>query len=81
MKKDKNQCKEDDMIVLSPLANADPPSARDMDKHLEQAKEQVSRISSKKQVRKVNIPNGYVMTTRPEVWDGYQLDAKSTVFK
>lgn len=71
--------KEDDMIVLLPLTNADPPSHVEMDEHLAHAKEQVSRISSIKQVRKIHIPNGYVMTTRPEIWDGYKLDAKSTV--
>ncbi len=67
------------MIVLLPLTNADPPSHVEMDEHLAHAKEQVSRISSIKPVRKIHIPNGYVMTTRPEIWDGYKLDAKSTV--
>lgn len=71
--------KEDDMIVLLPLNNADSPSHVEMDHHLEHAKEQVSRISSKKPVSKVQIPKGYVMTTRPEIWKGYKLDAKSTV--
>lgn len=71
--------KEDDMIVLLPLTNADHPSHVEMDEHLAHAKEQVSRISSIKPVRKIHIPNGYVMTTRPEIWDGYKLDAKSTV--
>lgn len=71
--------KEDDMIVLLPLTNADSPSHVEMDEHLAHAKEQVSRISSIKPVRKIHIPNGYVMTTRPEIWDGYKLDAKSTV--
>lgn len=71
--------KEDDMIVLLPLTNADPPSHVEMDEHLAHAKEQVSRISSKKPVSKVQIPKGYVMTTRPEIWKGYKLDAKSTV--
>lgn len=71
--------KEDDMIVLLPLTNVDPPSHVEMDEHLAHAKEQVSRISSIKPVRKIHIPNGYVMTTRPEIWDGYKLDAKSTV--
>jgi hypothetical protein len=71
--------KEDDMIVLLPLTNADPLSHVEMDEHLAHAKEQVSRISSIKPVRKIHIPNGYVMTTRPEIWDGYKLDAKSTV--
>ena len=75
----RNQGKENDMIVLSSLTNAEPPSHVEMNEHLEHAKEQISRISSMKQVRKVHIPNGYVMTTRPEVWDGYKLDAKSTV--
>lgn len=70
---------EDDMLVLSPLSNADPPSHIEMDKHLHVAKEEVSRISSKKPVNKVQIPKGYVMTTRPEIWKGYKLDAKSTV--
>ena len=37
--------KEDDMIVLLPLTNADPPSHVEMDEHLAHAKEQVSRIS------------------------------------
>ena len=71
--------KEDDMIVLLPITNADPPSHVEMDEHLAHEKEQVSRISSKKPVSKVQIPKGYVMTTRPEIWDGYKLDAKSTV--
>lgn len=71
--------KEDDMIVLLPLTDADPPSHVEMDEHLAHAKEQVSRISSKKPVSKVQIPKGYVMTTRSEIWDGYKLDAKSTV--
>lgn len=71
--------KEDDMIVLLPITNADPPSHVEMDEHLAHAKEQVSRISSKKPVSKVQIPKGYVMTTRQEIWDGYKLDAKSTV--
>ena len=70
---------EDDMLVLSPLSNADPPSHMEMDKHLHAAKEEVSRTSSKKPVNKVQIPKGYVMTTRPEIWKGYKLDAKSTV--
>jgi hypothetical protein len=73
--------KEDDMIVMLPLSNADPPSHVEMDEHLEHAKKQVSRISSIKPVRKIHISNGYVMTTRPEIWDGYKMDAKSTVFK
>ena len=75
------KAKEDDMIVLLPLTNTDSPSHAKLDKHLEHAKEQVNRISSIKPVGKIHIPNGYVMTTRPEIWDGYKLDAKSTVFK
>ncbi|WP_455758830.1 hypothetical protein [Phocaeicola coprocola] len=80
METNRNQGKEDDMIVLSPLTNAEPPSHVEMNEHLEHAKEQISRISSIKPVHKIHIPNGYVMTTRPELWDGYKLDAKSTVF-
>lgn len=45
--------KEDDMIVLLPLTDADPPSHVEMDEHLAHAKEQVSRISSIKPVRKI----------------------------
>lgn len=72
--------KEDDMIVLFSLTNTDPPLHGELEKHLSEVKEQVSRISSIKPVHKIHIPNGYVMTTRPELWDGYKLDAKSTVF-
>lgn len=79
METNRNQGKGDDMMVLLPLNNAEPPSQMEMDKHLHEAKESVIRISSKKSVSKVQIPKGYVMTTRPEIWKGYKLDAKSTV--
>lgn len=80
METNRNEGKEDDMIVLFSLTNTDPPLHGELEKHLSEVKEQVSRISSIKPVHKIHIPNGYVMTTRPELWDGYKLDAKSTVF-
>lgn len=73
METNRNEGKEDDMIVLFSLTNTDPPLHGELEKHLSEVKEQVSRISSIKPVHKIHIPNGYVMTTRPELWDGYKL--------
>lgn len=66
METNRNEGKEDDMIVLFSLTNTDSPLHGELEKHLSEVKEQVSRISSIKPVHKIHIPNGYVMTTRPE---------------
>lgn len=40
-----------------------------MSRHLEMVKEDVQRITAIKPVHKIPVQNGYVMTTRPEMWE------------
>lgn len=64
-----NEQKGTERIAFATINNADTPSNKEMDRHLEMVKEDVQRITAIKPVHKIPVQNGYVMTTRPEMWE------------
>ncbi len=64
-----NEQKGTERIAFATISNADTPSNKEMDRHLEMVKEDVQRITAIKPVHKIPVQNGYVMTTRPEMWE------------
>ena len=61
--------KETGRMELATISNADTPSNKEMGRHLEMVKENIQQITAIKPVHKIPVQNGYVMTTRPEMWE------------
>lgn len=64
-----NEQKGTERMAFATISNADTPLNKEMDRHLEMVKEDVQRITAIKPVHKIPVQNGYVMTTRPEMWE------------
>lgn len=70
-----NKDKVNDILPVPLLEK--PMSKDEIDKNLVAAKDFVKRISRNRKVYKVPISNGYVMTTRPEMWDEFNKDGNN----
>ena len=70
-----NKDKVNDILPVPSLVK--PMSKAEIDKNLVDAKDFVKRISRNRKVYKVPISNGYVMTTRPEMWDEFNKEGNN----